>query len=121
MAGRESYKISNYWRHPRGKYNRRYRSTVLVDKMDRFRSVIFLFGRMFRKNNKWERQMFYIDNIKVPFNKLIGCRVSTHKWFYMDDEERAFCTKCHKNSEHIPRDTWNRMEKLKQIKKRTKN
>jgi len=74
---------------------------------------------MFRKNNKWERKMFYTDNIKVPFNKLIGCRITKHKWYYMDDEERAFCTKCYKRTGDIPREQWDRMDKLKQIKKRT--
>jgi len=119
MASRESYAISNYWKYPREKSNRRYRKAIKVDIWDRIRSVLFLFKRILR-GDKWGRKMFYSDNIKIPFNKLIGCRITKHKWYYMDDEERAFCTKCHKRTGDIPRDQWSRMEKLKQIKKRTK-
>lgn len=116
MASRESYKISNYWKYPRGHLNRRYRDHVVINIMHRFRSVFSLFKRSFKY--KHEREMFIIDNIKVPFNKIIGCRLTKHNWFYMDDEERAFCTKCHKDSGYISRDIWDRREKLDKIKKR---
>jgi len=118
MASRESYKISNYWKHPRGGYNRRYRSTVNVNIIDRILSVYFLFKRILK--SKYERQLFLLDNVIVPFNKLIGCKITKHNWFYMDDEQEAFCTKCHIRSGHIPIEQWNRMEKLKSIKKRIK-
>ena len=118
MASRESYKISNYWKYPRNKQNRRYRSTADVDILYRIHSVFFLFKRSLV--DKWVRKMFYIDNIQVPFNRLIGCRITKHNWYYMDDEERAFCTKCHKSTKYIPREQWGRIEKLKQIKKRIK-
>lgn len=120
MASRESYAISNYWKYPRNNRNMIYPRAVNTFPVDKIRSVLFLFKRVL-KGSKWERSMFVLDNITIPFNKKIGCRLrGKHIWFYMVDEERAFCTKCSKVTEYIPKNQWNRLEKLNKIKKRTK-
>jgi len=119
MAGRESYGIRNYWKFPRNKKNRRYRYTVVVDIIDRFISVLYLFKRVI-KGSKYNRKMFWLDNVTIPFNKLVGCRLTKHKWYYSLDEGYPYCTKCHKRKDPISYDTWKRTLKLNQIKKRTK-
>ena len=120
MASRNSYGISNYWKFPRNSKNKNYNKNVIIDKINKFRSILILFKIVSKKKNKYERQMFWLDSFIAPFNKLIGCRITKHNWYYMDDEEEAFCTKCFKRTGYISRDTWKRIEKLKQIKKRTK-
>jgi len=83
----------------------------------RFYSVGSLLLKVIRGKKHWERRYFWLDNFVIPYNKLIGCKIRKHEWFYMDDEEEAFCINCHKRSGHIPLAIWDRNEKLKKIKK----
>jgi len=119
MASRESYSIKNYWKYPRNKRDRIYPYTVKIFPIDKFRSVLYLINKIIN-GTKYERSMFFVDNFKRPFHKNIGCKISKHKWYYLDDENRAFCTKCYKLTDTISKIEWERVNKLKQIKKRTK-
>lgn len=129
MAGRESYAISNYWKYPRyakHRRNRTYPSFHSYSKREqtilRIQSVIYFIIHQFIRGDKWGRKMFILDNITIPYNKIIGCKLrGSHDWFYVDEDSYAFCKKCHKSTKTITQDQWNRMKKLKQIKKRTKN
>jgi hypothetical protein len=127
MASRETYSLKHQWEYPsynRHRHDRHYPALNTYSKPTqnilRLKSMWHFTIRKFIHGTKYERAMFILDNVKIPFNKLIGCRVTKHNWYYMHDEERAFCTKCHKGTGHISREQWNRMGKLKQIKKRTK-
>lgn len=122
MAGRESYAISNYWKYPRYnrfRNNREYPSFHLLPKRQQFvlriKSVWYFIWKKFVRGYKWDRKMFILDNIEIPYNKILGCRLrGKHDWFYADDEMYAFCTKCHKRSPEMTREQFDRSLKLKQ-------
>jgi len=128
MASRESFAIKNAWKHPnyaRHRHGRTYPMLNTYSKREqtilRIKSVWYFTLRRFIQGDKWSRKMFIKDNITIPFNKMIGCKLkSGHKWYYMDDEEYAFCERCHKKTGHITWEVWNRTIKLKSIKKRIK-
>ena len=124
MPSRESYSIKNYWKYPRNNRGRNYNAFEHYHKKEqkklRLKSIWYLIFKKFICGSIYERKMFWLDSVTSPFNRFIGCKITKHKWYYMDDEEKAFCTKCHKKTEHIPRDQWKRMKKLKSIKKRIK-
>jgi len=116
MASRESYSIKNYWKYPRNKKYRTYPRAVNSIPTDRFRSVYYLL-KLVINGTKFNRSMFFLDNFKIPFHKNIGCKISKHKWYYLIDENRALCTKCYKLTDTISKIEWERVNKLKQIKK----
>lgn len=126
MASRESYSIRREWNDPSNARHRRFRtypSFRLYSKREKFKlriiSVYYYTIRKFILGNKYDRTMFWLDNVTIPYNKIIGCKLrGKHKWYYLDDDEEAFCTKCHKRSGYISRSQWTRVEKLKEIKKR---
>lgn len=119
MASRESYDIKNYWKYPRNKKDRIYPCTIKKFPIDKIRSVLYLIKHKFILGSKYDKRMFWLDNITKPYNKIIGCKLRGHHvWFYMYDEERAFCTKCQKITEIISKDQWERVKKIKRIKKR---
>ena len=45
---------------------------------------------------KYNKNLIWKDTFGTRFNKVIGCKITPHKWFIMDDDEYAFCTKCSK-------------------------
>jgi hypothetical protein len=127
MASRESFSIKNYWkfmhcvpkRYIERKYNGLKQLNPFIVLYIRFYSVGTLLLKVLR-GNEWQRKMFWQDSFRRSFYKHIGCKFIKHDWYYMDDEEEAFCTKCHKKTGHISSDQWKRMKKLKSIKKRIK-
>ena len=126
MASRESFAIINYWKYPRNKRGQNnYSSFKYCHKKEqlklRLSSVWYLILNKIIRGSRWERKMVWNDNFRIPFYKRIGCRITKHNWYYLDDDEMAFCTKCYKRTEHISKEQWDRMEKLKSIKKRIKN
>lgn len=64
--------------------------------------------------------MFWVDNFIIPYNKIIGCKLTSHDWFFMGDEDRMFCTKCHKDGGEVTENQFNRMKKMKKIKNKIK-
>ena len=121
MASRESYSIGHYWKYPRREFkNEKYykRKNIFCYLYIRILSLGILLERIIE--SKWKRKMFWVDNFTRPYNKLIGCRITKHKWFYIDDDEMAFCTKCYKKTGHMTHSEWKRHQKLHKIKKRIK-
>ena len=128
MASRESYSLKQQWDRPtynRHRHDRYYPALDTYNKFTqtslRLKAMWYFTMKKFIHGDRYERKMFYTDNIKSPFNRLIGCRITGHNWFYIDEDNYAFCTKCHKRSSvYTSRMNWDRAQKLKQIKKRTK-
>lgn len=128
MASRETFSIKNYWKfisEVPGKYvDKKYNGLMKLNPLIlfylRMYSVSSLLLKVIQGDNSWERRYFWIDNFRTPFYRYIGCKFINHEWFYMGDEEIAFCINCHKHTEHIPIIKWKRMEKLSKIKKRIK-
>ena len=102
MASRESYNI-----RIRLKYRKK-----LIDKI----SFILL---MLRKLllDKYYRKLILIDNLYTPFNKLITCKISPHK-FIQSDEGYWWCTKCTHIIDDKEHNNYIRKIKLLKIKKR---
>lgn len=131
MASREGYSIKNYWKYyynlPRKYALMKYENNDKFKKLNifiifylRINSILYLFKKLFKYNRKTHYHYFYIDNFRVPFFQLIGCKISKHKWFYMEDEERAFCLNCHVRTDFISIEKWKRINKLNKIKRKIK-
>jgi len=128
MASRESFSIKNYWKYihnvPTKYVEKKYDGLMTLNPFVIFYlrcySVGSLFLKVLRGTKSWERHYFWQDSFRQPFYKYIGCKFIKHEWFYMGDQEEAFCLNCHKHTERISQNQWDRMEKLKSIKKRIK-
>ena len=127
MASRESFSIKNYWKFaynvPSKYVAYKYKGLEGLNPFILFYIRCYSVGSLFLRvilGRKWERYNFWNDSFIQPFYEHIGCKFVKHKWFYMDDEGIAFCVRCHTRSEYIPKEQWDRMEKLRNIKKRIK-
>lgn len=116
-ASRQTYSIKFWFKHPPEYYNSNYSKYEIF--IFGLKNIWCLFNKI--KNNKYNRSCFYQDNFKSPFNKLIGCKLFGHDWFYIEDDNRLVCKKCYKSKIlKISGILYKRQQKIYKIKKRIK-
>lgn len=54
--------------------------------------------RRMRSSWKHAKKLIWKDTFGTRFNKTVGCKLTQHKWYIMDEpSDYAFCTKCNKH------------------------
>lgn len=79
-ASRQSFSLWMDWKY---KNFSRFRKNLLI---------LFLLKR----DDWYERKMIIKDSFTTPFNKIIGCKITSHDWHKDSEDDYYVCWKCHK-------------------------
>jgi hypothetical protein len=101
-ASRESYKISSRWKWGGKTYS------------EKIKSVYRLLKRVII--DRRDGDLFIMDNISQPFDKMIGCKLFGHDFMHDYEDPEYFCKKCWKRISEQQHDSQIRRKKLQKIR-----